>query len=361
MTQITAQPGIMEIDLYVGGKATLAGHDHVLKLSSNENPLGPPPSAQEAIVAAASGSHLYPSTDHAALRGAIGAVHGLDADRVICGVGSDEVLQFICQAFSGPGDEIIHTEHGFSMYPILAHMAGAVPICVPEKDRVVDVNAILGAVTAKTRIVLLTNPGNPTGTVLPDAEITRLADNLPSHVILVIDAAYHEYAGNPDGGLTLAQTRDNVIMTRTFSKIYGLGGLRIGWGYGPKALIDVLTRIRQPFNLSGVQLAAAEAAVNDRAWIEHCTKLNADQRARLVGAMRQLGFACDDSHTNFVLVRLDDEAMAASADNALQSAGIIVRRVAGYGFPEALRITVGDEEQTGQVIEALKDWREAQS
>lgn len=358
MTDITAQPGIMEIDLYVGGKATLDGHENVLKLSSNENPLGPPPAAQTAIVQAASGTHLYPSTDHAELRAAIAEVHGLEAGRIICGVGSDEVLQFVCQAFSGPGDEIIHTEHGFSMYPILAHMAGATPVCVPERDRVVDIDAILSAVTDKTRIVLLTNPGNPTSTVLPDSEVTRLADGLPEGVILVIDAAYLEYTDGIDGGLTLARNRPNVIMTRTFSKIYGLGGLRIGWGYGPKALIDVMTRIRQPFNLSVVQLAAAEAAVRDRDWIARCAALNAEQRARLIGAARQLGMACDDSHTNFVLVRFADEAEMASADAALQADGIIVRRVAGYGFPEALRITIGDEEQTGRVIAALTRWRE---
>ena len=358
MSQITPQPGIMEIALYEGGKATIAGRHDVLKLSSNENPLGAPPSAQAALAEAAKTLHRYPSTDHADLRQAIGAVHGLDPERIICGVGSDEVLQFVCQAFSGPGDEIIHTEHGFSMYPVLIHMAGATPVCVPEAERVVDVDAILAAVTDKTRIVLLTNPGNPTATILPEGELERLADGLPAHVLLVIDGAYTEYAEGYDGGAALAGARPNVIMTRTFSKIYGLGGLRIGWGYGPGDLIDVMTRIRQPFNLSGVQLATAEAAVRDRDWVETCTALNARQRARLVGAIRQLGVACDDSQTNFVLARFADAEEAASVDRALQAEGIIARRVTGYGFPEGLRITVGDEDQTGRVIAALTNWRE---
>lgn len=358
MTQLRIQPGIMEIALYEGGKSALAGHTDILKLSSNENPLGPPPAAQEAIRAAASSVHLYPSTDHADLRAAIGEVHGLDPARIICGVGSDEVLQFVTQAFSGPGDEIIHTAHGFSMYPILSHMAGATPVCVPEADRVVDVDAILAAVTDRTRIVLLTNPGNPTGTILPDADLLRLADGLPDDVILVIDAAYAEYAEGYDGGASLAETRPNVLMTRTFSKIYGLGGLRIGWGYGDADMIGVMTRIRQPFNLSGLQMAASIAAVQDRDWVRDCVALNADQRARLTGALRQLGLACDDSHTNFVLARFGDEAEALSADAALQSRGIIVRRPANYGFPEGLRITVGDEAQTGRVIDALVRWRE---
>jgi histidinol-phosphate aminotransferase len=359
MTQLRIQPGIMEIALYEGGKSALAGHTDILKLSSNENPLGPPPAAQDAIRAAASSVHLYPSTDHADLRAAIADVHGLDPERIICGVGSDEVLQFVTQAFSGPGDEIIHTAHGFSMYPILSHMAGATPVCVPEADRVVDVDAILAAVTDRTRIVLLTNPGNPTGTILPDADLHRLADDLPEDVILVIDAAYAEYAEGYDGGASLAASRSNVLMTRTFSKIYGLGGLRIGWGYADPGMIDVMTRIRQPFNLSGLQMAASIAAVQDRDWVRDCVALNADQRARLTGALRQLGLACDDSHTNFVLARFADEVEALSADAALQNDGIIVRRPISYGFPEGLRITVGDEAQTGRVIDTLTRWREA--
>ncbi|WP_299295175.1 histidinol-phosphate transaminase [uncultured Tateyamaria sp.] len=358
MTSITPQPGIMDIALYQGGASHLAGVEHVLKLSSNENPAGPVPSAIRALSEAAAGMHLYPSTDHASLRGAIAQTWGVAPERVICGVGSDEVLQFVTQAFSGPGDEIIHTEHGFSMYPILAKMAGATPVCVPENERVVDVNAILGAVTDRTRIVLLTNPGNPTGTRLPDAELMRLADDLPAHVILVIDAAYAEYADGYNGGLSLAEIRSNVLMTRTFSKIYGLGGLRVGWGYGPQELIDVMNRIRQPFNLSTVALAASKAAVLDTDWVAECAARNAEQRARLTGALRQLGLACDDSETNFVLARAGSVAEADAAEAALNADGILVRRVAGYGFPEGLRITVGDADQTGRVIAALTRWRE---
>lgn len=357
MAQITPQPGIMQIALYQGGKSAIPGRSDVLKLSSNENPLGPPPAAVAALTEAATGVHLYPSTDHAALRTAIAEVHGLEAERVICGVGSDEVLQFVTQAFTGPGDEIVHTAHGFSMYPVLINMAGATGICVPERDRVVDVDAILGAVTDKTRLVLLTNPGNPTGTRISDEALLQLADGLPSDVILVIDAAYAEYAAGYDGGQTLAETRPNVLMTRTFSKIYGLGGLRIGWGYGPREMIDVMTRIRQPFNLSVVQLAAAEAAVRDRDWVTRCAALNADQRARLRGALGQLGIACDASDTNFVLARMGSVAEADAAEAALVADGILVRRVGGYGFPEALRITVGDAEQTGRVIDCLNRWR----
>ncbi len=240
MGQIEPQPGIMDIALYVGGKSSIAGRDDVLKLSSNENPLGAPPSAQAALAQAAGQIHRYPSTDHAGLRAAIGQVWGLDPARIICGAGSDEVLQFVTQAFAGPGDEIIHTEHGFSMYPILARMAGATPVRVPERERVVDADAVLGAVTEQTRVVLVANPGNPTGTMLAEGELERLADGLPGHVILVLDGAYTEFAEGYDGGAALAGSRPNVLMTRTFSKIYGLGGLRIGWGYGPRDMIEVM-------------------------------------------------------------------------------------------------------------------------
>ncbi len=357
MTQLKPQPGIMDIALYVGGKAHLDGVQDVLKLSSNENPLGPSPAG----LAAYQGStdlHRYPSTDHADLRAAIGATWGLEPERIICGVGSDEVLQFVTQAFAGPGDEIIHTEHGFSLYPILIRMAGATPVCVPERERVVDVDEILAAVTDRTRLVLLTNPGNPTGTILPDADLRRLADGLPEDVILVIDSAYAEYAEGYDGGVSLARDRQNVLMTRTFSKIYGLGGLRIGWGYADAGMIDVMTRIRQPFNLSNAQLNAAEAAVRDRTWPDRCAALNAEQRGRLTGALRQLGLGCDDSHANFVLARFADEEIAIAADAALQADGIIVRRATNYGFANALRITVGDADQTGRVIAALTRWSE---
>jgi histidinol-phosphate aminotransferase len=356
MTRITPQPGIMEIDLYQGGASHLDGVGEVLKLSSNENPLGPTPAGLKAYQGYTD-LHRYPNTDHYDLRAAIAQVHGLEAERIICGVGSDEVLQFVTQAFSGPGDEIIYTEHGFSMYPILARMAGATPVQVAERDRKVDVDAILAAVNDRTRIVLLTNPGNPTGTIIPTTELERLADALPEGVILVLDAAYLEYAEGCDGGVELARSRPNVLMTRTFSKIYGLGGLRIGWGYADQEMIDVMTRIRQPFNLSPGQLLAGEAAVRDQSWVRDCAKLNADQRARLIGALRQLGVACDESHTNFVLARFADEAEAIAADKALQADGILVRRVKGYGFAEGLRITVGDEAQTGRVIDTLTRWR----
>lgn len=352
--RIQPQPGIMDIALYVGGAAQIAGHENVVKLSSNENPYGPSEKAREAVTRAAHQMHRYPNTDHASLRAAIAEVHGLDPDRIICGVGSDEVLQFAAQSFAGPGDEVIMTEHGFSMYPILARAAGAVPVVVREVERRVDVDAILAAVTHKTRIVFLTNPGNPTGTMLTEAEIRHLAENLPGHVLLVHDGAYTEFAGD-DFRLDFALADDfpNVLSTRTFSKIYGLGGLRIGWGYAPRVLIDVMNRVRQPFNLSGIQLAAAEAAMRDRAHFTRCQTENAKWRDWLRKALLDLGVDCDESHANFILARFKDEATANACDEALKADGLIVRKVAGYGLPNCLRITIGDEPSCRRVAHVI--------
>ena len=344
MTQtLRPQPGILDIALYVGGESRLEGHAEVLKLSSNENPHGPSPRAIEAFRAAAGELHRYPSTDHRALREAIGEVHGLDPDRIICGVGSDEVLQMVAQAYAGSGDEVILTEHGFSMYPILAKMVGAAPVTVRESDRTVDVDSILAAVTERTRLVFLANPANPTGTMLGGNELQRLAAGLPDHVLLVHDGAYAEFEEAFDGGASLVDVFPNVVMTRTFSKIHGLGGLRIGWGYARREIVDVLNRIRQPFNLSTAQLAAAEAAVRDTAFTDWCRAENARLREWLRAALSRAGVATDVSHTNFVLARFRDAEEAAACDAHLRADGIIVRRVAGYGLPQCLRMTVGDE------------------
>ncbi|MBC7153770.1 MAG: histidinol-phosphate transaminase [Rhodobacteraceae bacterium] len=354
---IRPQPGIMEIALYQGGQSALPGRNDVVKLSSNENPFGPSDKAIEAYRRAAHSLHRYPSTDHAALRTAIGEMHGLDPARIICGVGSDEVITFLCQAYAGPKDEVVYCQHGFLMYPISARAVGATPVVAPETERRADVDAILSACTRRTRLVFLANPNNPTGTMLPEPEVARLAAGLPPSAILVLDGAYAEYVEGFDGGAALATARDNVVMTRTFSKIYGLGGLRIGWGYGPQAIIDVLNRIRGPFNLSTAQLEVAEAAVRDTAHLERCLAENTRMRGWLADALAAQGVPSDPSSANFILARFADEAEAAACDAWLREAGIIVRRVAGYGLANCLRITVGDESACRRVAHAVAQFR----
>lgn len=358
-TAIKPQPGITEIALYQGGQSSLAGVTDVLKLSSNENPFGPGDLAKEAFAKSAHQLHRYPSTDHLALRQAIAEVHGLDADRIICGAGSDEIITFLCQAYAGPGDEVIHTQHGFSMYRISTLAAGATPVEVPERDRVVDVDAILAGCNERTKLVFIANPGNPTGTMVGSNEIARLAEELPPQAILVLDGAYAEFVDGFDGGAALVDQRDNVVMTRTFSKLYGLGGLRIGWGYGPKDIIDVLNRVRGPFNLSETQLATAEAAVRDRAYVEKCRAENARMRIWLANALAKLGIPSDTSCANFILARFSDQAEAEACDDHLKTQGIIVRRVAGYQLPNCLRITVGDEASCRRVAHAVAGFKES--
>ncbi|SLN22104.1 Histidinol-phosphate aminotransferase 2 [Roseivivax jejudonensis] len=353
MGEIKPQPGIMEIELYQGGKSAVEGVTNVVKLSSNENPFGPSPAAQEAVRRVLHEMHRYPVTDHAALRHAIAEVHGLDARRIICGVGSDEIIHFLCQAYAGPGDEVIHTEHGFGMYKISARAAGATPVEVPEKERVTDIDAILAAATERTRLVFLANPNNPTGTMIGLAEIERLAEELPDGAILVLDGAYAEFVEGYDGGAALVETRGDVVMTRTFSKLYGLGGMRVGWGYGPQQIIDVLNRIRGPFNLSAPALAAAEASIRDSEFVEKCRSENARLRTWLAEALMEHGVPSDTSCANFILARFADAEEAEACDLYLQKQGLIVRRVGTYKLPAALRISIGDEASCRRVAHAV--------
>ncbi|WP_394179402.1 histidinol-phosphate transaminase [Yoonia maritima] len=356
---IKPQPGIMDIALYEGGVSHLDGVSNVLKLSSNENPLGPSDAAKEAFSRAVHQLHRYPSTDHVGLRTAIGDVWGVDPDRVICGVGSDEILHFMCQCYVGPGDEVIHTEHGFAIYRIATLAAGGTPVEVRERERVTDVDAILEACNERTKLVFIANPNNPTGTMIGQSELARLAEGLPSQAILVLDGAYAEYIEAYDAGLALVEARNNVVMTRTFSKIYGLGGMRVGWGYGPREIIEVMNRIRGPFNMSSAALAAAEAAVRDTDYTEKCRVDNARMREWMATALAELGVPSDTSTANFVLARFADEAEADACDEALRKAGIIVRKVAGYKLPHCLRITVGDESACRRVVHAVAQFKGA--
>lgn len=356
---IRPQPGILDIALYEGGKASVPGGVHAVKLSSNENPAGPCARAREAYGRAVHQLHRYPNTDHAALRQAIGDVHGLAAARVICGVGSDEIIALLCQAYAGPKDEVVFTEHGFLMYRISALAAGATPVEVPERERTADVDAILRACTRRTRLVFLANPNNPTGTMLSPAEVARLAEGLPAQAILVLDGAYAEYVEGFDAGLALIEARSNVFMTRTFSKIYGLGGLRIGWGYGPQEIIDVLNRVRGPFNLSSVQLEVAEAAVRDQEHVQRCRAENSRMRHWLAEALAELGIPSDPSMANFILARFASVEEAEACDAFLQAEGLLVRRVAGYNLPHCLRITIGDESSCRRVAHAIARFRGA--
>jgi histidinol-phosphate aminotransferase len=351
------RPGILEIDPYVPGDDRGEG-SRVFKLSSNETPLGPSPLAVAAFRAQAARLHLYPDGSAATLRQAIAETHGLAAERIVCGNGSDELITLMAQAYLSPGDEAIYSEHGFLVYRIAILSAGGVPVVAPETDETADVDAILAKVTPRTRIVFLANPNNPTGTYLAFSEVNRLAASLPRRVLLVLDAAYAEYVRRNDyeSGIELAGQAPNVVMTRTFSKIYGLAGLRLGWAYGPASVVDVLNRTRGPFNVNAAASAAGVAAVRDRAHVEQAADHNASWLPWLSEQIAALGLRATPSVGNFLLIHFPAEAQksAAAADAYLRARGLVLRRVAGYGFPNALRASVGTEEANRALVEALR-------
>ncbi|MBC6443243.1 MAG: histidinol-phosphate transaminase [Rhodobacteraceae bacterium] len=356
MTGISPRPGILDIIPYVGGKAHVEGVSNTVKLSSNENPWGASEQARQAFRALSGNLHIYPASDHGTLRTAIAETCGLDGNRIICSNGSDELIAFLCHAYAGAGDDVLCTEHGFSMYGICARACGATPVHARETDRHTDVDALLAAITPATRLIFVANPNNPTGTLIEAAELGRLAAGLPPECLLVIDGAYAEFLDTYDDHIALIENHDNVFMIRTFSKIYGLGALRVGWGYGSAAVIDVLNRIRGPFNVNAAAQAAAEAALRDTRFVEKCRTRNAELRRFLTDGLRRLGLACDTSYGNFVLARFADEAEADGANEALGLAGLIVRQVKGYGFPEGLRITVGKGADCGRVLAVLREF-----
>ena len=362
MTMNRPQPrsGVLDIAPYVPGKSTAPGVAKVFKLSSNETPLGPSANAIAAYRAA--GEHLedYPDGSAAALRDAIGAAFGLDPDRIVCGAGSDDLLNLLARAYLTDGDEGIYTKHGFVVYPIATMGTGAKAVAVPEKDFTADVNAILKAVTPKTKIVFLANPNNPTGTYVPFDEVKRLQKSLPAHVLLVLDAAYAEYVQRNDyeSGIELVATTDNVVMTRTFSKIYGLASLRLGWMYGPAHVVDAINRIRGPFNVNGPAIAAGIAAIRDTAHVEKSRAHNTRWLAWLTEEIGKLGLPVTPSAANFVLIHFPETKgrTAKEADAFLTKRGLILRQVGVYKLPNALRMSVGTEEANRLVVQALKEF-----
>ena len=357
----TPKSGILDIDLYVGGKGHLDGVENVVKLSSNENPHGPSPRAIDAFKAEAKFLNYYPSSDHAELRETLAEVHGLDAERIICSNGSDELISFLTQAFAGEGDEVIFTEYGFLMYKVCTLSAGATPVVVAEKDRHTDVDAILAAVTENTKLVFIANPNNPTSTFIELSEIERLVAGLPEHIVLVLDGAYAEFVDGYDGGASLSDTYPNIVMTRTFSKVYGMGGARLGWGYSSKPMIEILSRVRGPFNVNSGALAAGVAAAKDIEYFELCIKRNAKARDRLAKGLADIGLQSEPSFTNFVLVDFGSETDADAADKLLQHNGILIRAVKGYGLPSCLRITVGKMVDCDRIVSILTEFQKGRA
>jgi len=364
MTGPVPNPGILDIAPYVGGEAHAPGASRLIRLASNEGALGPSPKAVEAYSALAHDIHRYPDGSHRALREAIGRRFALDPARIVCGNGSDELLQLLAKCYAAPGTEVLYSRHGFLIYPIAAKAAGATPVAAAETGLRADVDNLLAAVTERTRIVYLANPNNPTGSYLTAAELERLHAGLPAHVLLVIDAAYAEYIQRNDyvTGAELVDRFPNVVMTRTFSKIFALGALRLGWAYCPAGVADVLNRVRGPFNVCAPALAAGIAAVEDIAFQDRSRAHNEQWREWFSDAVRALGLTVHPSVGNFVLVDFagqpEGRADAEAARQFLKSRGILTRQMAAYGLPTCLRITIGTGEEMETVAGALRAWME---
>jgi histidinol-phosphate aminotransferase len=355
MTSPLPRPEILGISPYVGGESTIPGVNRTVKLSSNEGAFGVPPGAQAAFIRMADELHRYPDGGADALRRAIGARFGLDPARIVCGAGSDDIIYQLCLSYGGKGRDIVMSAHGFSIYHIAGTYAGSQVVKAPERNLTADVDALLAAVSSSTRIVFLANPNNPTGSMLPHAEVARLRAGLPADVLLVLDAAYAEYVSRPDydPGVRLVDAGDNTVMTRTFSKVFGLGGMRIGWAYAPPAVIDVLNRVRAPFNVSIAAQEAAIAALAEPGWVEKGREHNLRYRPILARGLEAAGIKVWPSEGNFVLADFETPERAKAADAFLRTRGIIVRPVAGYGLPHCLRITVGTAEEVGLVVDAM--------
>jgi len=362
VTRPQPRPGVLDIEAYVPGKSRAPGVAKVFKLSSNETPLGPSPRAIAAYKAWADHLEDYPDGSASDLREAIGRAFGLDPDRIVCGAGSDDLLHLLAHAYLVDGDEAIHTTHGFLIYPIVTLGAGAKPVIAQERDYTADVDAILDAVTKKTKIVFIANPNNPTGTCLSFDEVKRLHRGLPPNVLLVIDAAYADYVRRNDyeAGIELVATSENVVMCRTFSKIHGLAALRLGWMFAPAHVVDAINRIRGPFNVTGPAIAAGIAAIED---VEH-QELSREHNTRwldwLTREIGKLGLKVTPSVANFLLIHFPGTKgrTAEDADGFLSAHGLILRQTTAYKLPNALRMTVGTEEANRLVVAALKDFLE---
>ncbi len=357
-TRPQPRPGVLDIAPYVPGKSTAPGVKKVHKLSSNETPLGPSARAMAAYRAAGNYLHDYPDGSAHALRDAIGEAFGLDPACIVCGAGSDDLLNLLARAYLKDGDEAIHTTHGFLVYPIATMGTGAKPIAAPETNYTADVDAILKCVTPRTKMVFLANPNNPTGTYVPFDEVKRLHSGLPPHVLLVLDAAYAEYVQRNDyeAGLELVATSENVVMTRTFSKIHGLAALRLGWMYGPANVVDAVNRVRGPFNVNGPAIAAGIAAIRDTAHVERAREYNSRWLGWITDELGKLGLKVTPSVANFVLIHFPDERTAHDVNAFLMKRGVILRQVGAYKLPSALRMSVGTEDANRLTIKSLAEF-----
>ncbi len=349
------------LNVYTAGKAKTKGIAKAVKLSANECALGPSPMAVKAYTDAASNLHRYPDPAYSDLRAALGEKYNIEPDQIVCGVGSDELLRLACHAYLKPGDEAIFPAHSFSMYPIAIKSVGAKPVEVDDVNYRADVDNILNAVNDRTRIIFVANPNNPTGTYIPSSEIERLWENIPDHILLIVDAAYAEFMNRDDydAGIDLVKKSNNVLMTRTFSKLYGLASLRLGWGYACREIAQTIDKIRDPFNVPSSAQIAGVAALKDTDFQEKVLDHTTKWREWLESELNKLGLKVIPSSTNFILFKFEDPAKPAlDANNFLTKHGYILRYYSDQGLGNFLRLTIGTENENREVITLLKKFLE---
>lgn len=358
---IKAKDSIYEISPYVGGESDSVPNPelgYVIKLSSNEGPFGPSPKAIEAVESMTGKMHRYPDGGCNALRQALANKNNINADNIVCGAGSDEIISFLCHSYVGEGENIVYSAHGFLMYAIYAKTAGGQAVAAPEKNLCADVDTLINAVNNKTKILFIANPNNPTGSYLKRDKIEELHSRLPKDVIVVLDAAYAEYVDDPDYtiGHDLVEKHDNIVVTRTFSKAYGLGGMRVGWGHAPDHIVDVMNRVRGPFNVSNAGQVAALAAVEDEGFLQKLIASNKKCRDFTVKELTEAGLTVYPSAGNFILVDFGNAEKAENTRLYLKGQGILVRQVGGYGLPSCLRVTIGTEDEMKLAVQGIKDY-----
>ena len=355
MEQFQTKKTILDIAPYVPGESKSGSSERLIKISSNEGPFGPSPLAVKAMQEAASDAHRYPDGDATALRQKLAEKNNIDFKNIICGAGSDNIIELLCQAYAGEGDEVLYSQHGFLMYPISAMAFGATPVSAQEKDLTADPQALLDKVNDKTKIVFLANPNNPTGTYWTRDQVTAFHAQLPENVILVLDSAYAEFVDDPNytAGHDLVEQHDNIVVTRTFSKLYGLGGLRLGWGHACDEIIDILNRIRSPFNVNAIAQAAGVASLEDDAFVEKSISHNKEMRHLMTKELSDLGLSVVPSQGNFIIADFGDEARAEGCRQFLKERNIFVRQIGGYGLPTYLRISMGLKDEMELALEAI--------
>ena len=342
--------------LYESGESIIKGKRNVVKLSANENMNGPCNEVLNQFVHYSKNIFEYPDSNHFVLRSKIAEVHNIDPDRIICGAGSDEIIQLLCRCFCEKNDEVIYTEHGFLMYKLSALATGAKPVKIKETNRTASIENICAAVTSRTKIIFLANPNNPTGTMIPESEIQNLLNKIPENILIVLDGAYAEYVDSFDGGISLVNKFANLFVTRTFSKIFGLGGLRVGWGYGSRDITDVLNSVRSPFNVSSLGLKMAELSIADDNFVNEQRELNKINRDALRSRLLNLGLKIDQSFANFLLLRFVSEEQANTIDQFLKAEGFILRKVGSYGPPKCLRLSIGNKEVCEKLYLTLAEY-----